>query len=425
MVHPQKKKKVTPSMSKNVKTSNKSYEPIIPNKDKSVVEEESRSKGLELRNHSMHADNTENPTEAEKSATDKELRKFVASVLKEVNSDVLQDVQTSLAKEPSPDNDSGEKAEENVPKHVALERRKPLTNIVTLSIAKRLQRRKGKTVVFEDSPSREVKRKVGGLKGTPSRSSTGKYPDITPIKIPANKKSHDAMPKSIFDNASLHYMKNAERWKYVIQRRVALERELGKYALKCKEVMEPIEVVGLMITVTHFGPCYESLVKEFVVTIPDGCDDTKSADYGKVYMRGNVVTFSPTMINKFLGRTNVHQAELEVADDQVCKEITSKQVRHCPNKGKLFADIVMTSSQAPDPATSKKSVISQLKETCKESKDSIRSSTATKIKFKTLMKVMIKEEKKEVVQGGDGNEKTDNEDNAGKDDVNEEKEDEG
>lgn len=34
----------------------------------------------------------------------------------------------------------------------------PLTNIITSSIAKRLQRRKGKTVVFGDSPSREVKR---------------------------------------------------------------------------------------------------------------------------------------------------------------------------------------------------------------------------------------------------------------------------
>jgi hypothetical protein len=32
-------------------------------------------------------------------------------------------------------------------------------------------------------------------------------------------------------------VKNAERWKYVIQMRVDLERELGKDALKCKEVV--------------------------------------------------------------------------------------------------------------------------------------------------------------------------------------------
>ncbi|XP_050902615.1 uncharacterized protein LOC127114756 [Lathyrus oleraceus] len=300
--------------------------------------------------------------------------------------------------------------------------------------------------------------------------------------------------------------------------------------------MELIEVVGLMKNVTHFGPFYENLVKEFVVTIPDGCDDTKSVDYGKVYVRGNVVTFSPTMINKFLGRTNEPRAELEVTDDQVCKEITTKQVKHWSNKGKLFAsnlsvkyatlhrivtanwvptnhtstifiglrkfiyfvgtkrafdfgnyifeqvlkqafstavkmpicfpslicgiilnqhsgillpidsvkkrdsplslhyklfagthvlDIVMTSSQAPGPVTSKKSVIAQLKETCKELKDSIRSITATKIKLETLMKAMIEEKKNEVVHSGDVNEGTDDEDYASEDNANNEKKDEG
>ena len=92
-----------------------------------------------------------------------------------------------------------------------------------------------------------------------------------------------------------------------------------------------------MKTVTKFGPCYESLVKEFMVTIPDGCDDVKSVDYRKVYVRGNVVTFSPAVIKKFLGRIEEPRVELEVIDDQVCNEITAKQVRHWPNKGKLSA----------------------------------------------------------------------------------------
>lgn len=132
-------------------------------------------------------------------------------------------------------------------------------------------------------------------------------------------------------------MKNVERWKYAIQRRIALERELGKGDQKCKEVMKLIEVVGLMKTVTKFGPRYESLVKEFVVTIPDRCDDVKSEDYMKVYVKGNFMTFSSAMINKFLGRTEEPQAEQEVIDDQVCKEITAKQVKHWPYKGKLSA----------------------------------------------------------------------------------------
>lgn len=56
---------------------------------------------------------------------------------------------------------------------------------------------------------------------------------------------------------------------------------------------------------------------------------------------------------------------------------------------KLFArtyvpDIVMTYSHVPGPATSKKSVLAQLKETCKELKDSIRSSIVKKTKLETL-----------------------------------------
>lgn len=174
-------------------------------------------------------------------------------------------------------------------------------------------------MVFEDSPSREMKRKSIGFKDTPSRRSIGKYhvsltrslskvgtptrkrkdvsssgsefdvekdvQNITPIKRYANKKPHATLPKAPLENVSLHYVKNAKRWKYVIQRRVDLERELGKDALKYKEVIELIEATGLMNIVIQFGPFYESLIKEFVVTIPDGCDDVKSAEYGKVYVR--------------------------------------------------------------------------------------------------------------------------------------------
>ncbi|XP_050889977.1 uncharacterized protein LOC127095311 [Lathyrus oleraceus] len=283
-----------------------------------------------------------------------------------------------------------------------------------------------------------------------------------------------------------------------------------------------------MKTITKFGPCYKGLVKEFVVTIPDGCDDVKSEDYRKVYVRGNVVTFSPAVINKFLGRTKEPQVELEVTDDPVCKEITAKQVKHWPNRGKLsfgklsvkyailhririvnwvptnhtstistrlekfiyairtrrafdfgkyifeqvlkqafstavkmpiffpsliygvivnqhprifmpidslkkreyhlslhyklFAathvpDIIMTSSQVPGPTTSKESVITQLKETCKELYDSIRSNTATKIKLEKLIKNLMDEEEKEAEHIGDENVGVDIEDFAGGNDA--------
>lgn len=100
-------------------------------------------------------------------------------------------------------------------------------------------------MVFEDSPSKEMKRKYSGLKSTPSRSSLRKshvgttrswskfvtptrerkvvsssdfefhvekdVQDITPVKRSATKKPHVVMPEALLNNVSLYYVKNAER----------------------------------------------------------------------------------------------------------------------------------------------------------------------------------------------------------------------
>ncbi|KAI5388604.1 hypothetical protein KIW84_074320 [Lathyrus oleraceus] len=168
------------------------------------------SKGSDMRNPTKHTSGTENQIEAERSAIDKELQKFVTSLLKEVNSDVFPEfkhiwqkkldlmvilvkkTEESVPEHAAYERRSKKKADECVPEQAAHERRskkkvdhvlnvddltydeEPLTNIMTPSIAKKLQRRKGKVMVFEDSPSKEIKRKSGGMKSTPSRSSVGK-----------------------------------------------------------------------------------------------------------------------------------------------------------------------------------------------------------------------------------------------------------
>ncbi|KAI5447885.1 hypothetical protein KIW84_015364 [Lathyrus oleraceus] len=323
-IHPPPQKKTTPFISKNVKASGKSSvsKPTIPSEDKTVVEKGSRSKGSEMRNPIKHTGSAENQTEEKRSAINKELRKFVTSVLKEVNSDVFPDVRTSMAKETSPDDDSSGKAEESVceqiaherrskkkvdecvPEQVAHERRskkkvdhvvniddltsddEPLTNIVTPGIAKRLQKIEVKVVMFEDSPSKETKRKFGGVKVTPSRSSKGKSP-VGP----------------------------ARSWSKVV---------------------------------------------------------------------------TPTRKRK---ATSSSDFEFEVKKD------------------------VQDITPVPGPATSKKSVIAQLKETCQELLNSIRSSTTIKIKLENFMKALMEEEEKEAEQGGDENEGADVEDSAGGNDT--------
>jgi len=53
--------------------------------------------------------------------------------------------------------------------------------------------------------------------------------------------------------------------------------------------------------VQNLGECYKMLVKEFLVNIPDDCDSPIRREYQKVFVRGECVKFSPTIINKFLG----------------------------------------------------------------------------------------------------------------------------
>ncbi|XP_050891404.1 uncharacterized protein LOC127096911 [Lathyrus oleraceus] len=87
--------------------------------------------------------------------------------------------------------------------------------------------------------------------------------------------------------------------------------------------MDLIQEAGLMKTVTQFSKCYDMLVKEFIVNLSEECADGKSKEFRKVYVRGKCVNFSPSVINKYLGRPDEAQPELEV--------------RKWPLKGKLVA----------------------------------------------------------------------------------------
>lgn len=76
-------------------------------------------------------------------------------------------------------------------------------------------------------------------------------------------------------------------------------------------------------------------MKEFIVNIPEDISDKNSKEFCKVYVRGKCITFSPTVINNFLGINNEGARELEVTDNQVCREITSRQVKVWPVKKHL------------------------------------------------------------------------------------------
>jgi hypothetical protein len=82
-----------------------------------------------------------------------------------------------------------------------------------------------------------------------------------------------------------------------------------------------------MKSVANIGRCYERLMKEFIVNITNECNKEGSREYHKVYVRGNCVNFSPTVINKLLGR-NTNSVTNEVSSiDKVAQEITARQLK--------------------------------------------------------------------------------------------------
>ncbi|KAH1193289.1 hypothetical protein GmHk_19G054366 [Glycine max] len=161
--------------------------------------------------------------------------------------------------------------------------------------------------------------------------STSKRAKKSGRKVPGN------VPDAPLDNISFHSIGNVEKWKYVYQRRLALERELGRAAMDCKEIVDLIKAAGLLKTVTKLGDCYEGLVREFIVNIPSDISNRKNDDYQRVFVRGKCVRFSPAVINKYLGRPTDGVIDIDVSEHQIAKEITAKRVQHWPKKGKLSA----------------------------------------------------------------------------------------
>ncbi|XP_058745841.1 uncharacterized protein LOC131618689 [Vicia villosa] len=162
-------------------------------------------------------------------------------------------------------------------------------------------------------------------------------PNIPSRKKPTTNKLATSIPEVPIDNVSFHYASSASRWKYVLQKRLAVERELAPNALENKEVLELIQEAGLLKNVCKLPKCYEKLVKEFVVNLSEEYGNSRSVDFRKVFVRGKCVSFSPYVINNFLEKTDGAQTELEVTDNKVCQEITTKQVNSWPLKEKLTA----------------------------------------------------------------------------------------
>ncbi|XP_050877005.1 uncharacterized protein LOC127080746 [Lathyrus oleraceus] len=187
-------------------------------------------------------------------------------------------------------------------------------------------RKAKKTAVIGPSkPWSKVEIKKGKVKddSEPEEDVEEDAPNISLAKKTTIRKSPVKVLVVHLDNISFHLEDGVAKWKFVIQRRVVVERELGKDVADVKEVMDLIQAAGLLKTVAGFSQCYEGLVKEFIINIPGDISDKNNKEFCKVYMRG---------------RNNEGARELKVTDNQVCREITAKQVKVWPFKKHLPAE---------------------------------------------------------------------------------------
>jgi len=168
-------------------------------------------------------------------------------------------------------------------------------------------RTRKRKVVFASESDYDVDEDVQNIILPASRKSAGKKVQKTVANVP-------------IDKVSFHLPANAQRWKFIFHKRLALERELGKEAVKMEDVIVNIKEAGLLKTVCNLGNCYGKLVKEFMVNISEECDNPMSQEYQKVYVRGECVHFSPTTINKYLGINEPDVAEPKVTENRSARK---------------------------------------------------------------------------------------------------------
>ena len=270
---------------------------------------------------------TENPSSTTKPSefdeeTDRSIRLLVKSILNENAPDAGKDVPTSSTQNAetisssSKEELASEKKQETVEtielmapefaqetEFIDLEDvdsdEEPITKKLAPGIAKRLKNKKGKVVMTRSTHVKTAAQKSTPVTPTTSRWSKVEIPSKKRKEITSSESNEDVepdvpdirrskkfgkkvpcnVPDAPLDNISFHSISNVERWKFVYQRRIALERELGRDALECQEVLDLIENAGLLKTVTNLGDCYESLVREFIVNIPSDITNRKSKEY--------------------------------------------------------------------------------------------------------------------------------------------------
>ncbi|XP_010551209.1 PREDICTED: uncharacterized protein LOC104821895 [Tarenaya hassleriana] len=119
--------------------------------------------------------------------------------------------------------------------------------------------------------------------------------------------------------------KSEQRFNDMKNLNTIVERNVNVSNLKEQGIWDILECLNLEETVTYACPHSKILIKEFYANITKKIVKVGDPMYHRVYIRGKILHFSPTVINKFLGLKNsvvptmddldreIDQKELEIA----------------------------------------------------------------------------------------------------------------
>ncbi|KAH1233366.1 hypothetical protein GmHk_09G025828 [Glycine max] len=329
----------------------------------------------------------------------------------------------------------------------------PIANKLAPGIAERLQSRKGKTPIKRSGRIKTMAQK----KSTPITPTTSRrskvaipskkrkeisssdsdddveldVPDIKRTKT-SGKKVPGNVPDAPLDNISFHSIGNAERWKFVYQRRLALERELGRDALDCKEIMDLIKAAGLQKThqiakeitakqVQHWPKKGKLSAGKLSVKyailhrigaanwVPTNHTSTVATGLGKfLYAVGtkSKFNFGNYIFDQTVKHSESFAVKLPIAfptvlcgimlsqhpnilnyTDSVMKRESPLSLHYKLFEGTHVPDIVSTSGKAAaSGAVSKDALIAELKDTCKVLEATIKATTEKKMELERLIK---------------------------------------
>lgn len=116
------------------------------------------------------------------------------------------------------------------------------------------------------------------------------------------------------------------KWKFVLLRRITLEREIYVDVKKCNEITKFLSDARILKTMMNIDSFYLKLVKEFMLTFLKSLMMLGMMSTKKVCVRDQCFAFSPVILNDYLGRGRLITIVCVPYLKTIAKEITRECV---------------------------------------------------------------------------------------------------